>query len=285
MVAGVDAAPVPAEDPWPGEPSKARNSVDYTKFASLAALEAHALGLIQCQAMSDKHVSLLKDAVRKEVWLLAKNDDHIVAKGTLLGGYGGGSVMAAGTKTDLVPWQLPLGDKTQIQLFSGAVDDSESKKPKTGTLYVLAKPLEKKASQAGSALTLTSYGKLKPEGQAGSHSFVIELVDGNSKHTKQGYVLKGESSNSKMSSGNIFANLATCQGWMGLLIDMWRLAHDPVRHCLGARKPFVITSEVLHLKKGVPVKVMWLKKTEQQAAGSGSSGGAPAQPGPVPLTS
>ena len=41
---------------------------------------------------------------------------------------------------------------------------------------------------------------------------------------------------------------------------MWRLAHDPVRSSLHARKPVAIVKENITLKKGVPMKVMWLKQ-------------------------
>ena len=73
----------------------------------------------------------------------------------------------------MVPWDLPLGDKTVVQIQIGGDDTEADKKakPKLGTLYVLAKAYEKKAAQNGGALTLTSYGKLEPEDQAGNHGF------------------------------------------------------------------------------------------------------------------
>ena len=69
---------------------------------------------------------------------------------------------------------------------------------------------------------------------------------------------------------------------------MWRLAHDPVRHILHARKPLVINTENLSLKKGVPMKVLWVKRGDPAASGSGStstaSGSADGQVAPpVPL--
>ena len=41
---------------------------------------------------------------------------------------------------------------------------------------------------------------------------------------------------------------------------MWRITHDPVRHVLHARKPMVIAKDNISLKKGVPMKVLWLKQ-------------------------
>ena len=40
---------------------------------------------------------------------------------------------------------------------------------------------------------------------------------------------------------------------------MWRLTHDPVRHVVHARKPMVIAKDNISLKKGIPMKVLWIK--------------------------
>ena len=134
-------------------------SVDYVTMESLAALEAFAPGLIENQCSGDKHVTMFKDEKRKEVWLLSKNDDHILPKATILGGFGSGHVGARKTdRVDCVPWTLPDGDKTYVQLT--APDDAESKsKPKVGTFYTVVKPLERAAAKKGTSLTLTSYSK------------------------------------------------------------------------------------------------------------------------------
>ena len=46
---------------------------------------------------------------------------------------------------------------------------------------------------------------------------------------------------------------------------MWRLAHDSVRHALHARKPVAIAKDNIALKKGVPTKVLWLKRGDPLA--------------------
>ena len=48
--------------------------------------------------------------------------------------------------------------------------------------------------------------------------------------------------------------------------NLWRLTHDPVRHTLTARKPMVVNTTKLSLKKGVPVKVLWPKVAVTRAA-------------------
>ena len=45
---------------------------EYAKFESIDALHAHAPGLIEQHATSDKHVTMLKDDVRGEVWFVSK---------------------------------------------------------------------------------------------------------------------------------------------------------------------------------------------------------------------
>ena len=72
------------------------------------------------------------------------------------------------------------------------------------------------------------------------------------------YILKNGAG--KPSSGNFFASLADRRGWQGSLSYMWRLVHDPVRHQLAARKPFLVIEVKISLKKGIPVKVAWPKR-------------------------
>ena len=266
MAAPMDASPsVTEKDPRDGagpEPPTAE-SVDYVTMESLAALEAFAPGLIENQSAGDKHVTMYKDERRKEVWLLSKNDDHIIPKGTHLGGFGSGQMSARkAERIDCVPWTLPEGDKTYVQL--AASEDGEAKtKPKVGTFYIMVRPLEKSASKKASPLILTSYGKVEAKGTAGKHGYGFEFPDGHPKHNAQDYILSTAKPGAKAcNSGNFFASLAVRDGWAGACSVMWRLTHDPVRHNLHARKPLTITKESIALKKGVPMKVLWLKRGE-----------------------
>ncbi len=40
--------------------------------------------------MGDKNVDMYKDSERGELWVIASSDNHILPKGTCLGGLGGG---------------------------------------------------------------------------------------------------------------------------------------------------------------------------------------------------
>ena len=228
---------------------------------SLAALEALAPGLIENQCSGDKHVTMYKDDKRKEVWLLSKTDDHIVPKTTIFGGFGSGHMNPRKTdSSDCVPWTLPDGDKTYVQLVTAEENESKTK-PKVGTMYTVIKPLEKMAAKKGTSLTLTSYGKVEAKGTAGKHSFGFEFPDGHPKHNAQDYVLSAAKAGAKTTnSGEFWASLAVRDGWAGACVPMWRLAHDPVRHAVHARKPVCVAKDNITLKKGVPMKVMWLKQ-------------------------
>ena len=142
---------------------------------SLAALEPHAPGLLQHQSAGDKHVTMLKDDRRQEVGLLSKHSDHIMPKGTILGGFGSGQLTPGKPElADCVPWCLVDGDKTYVQLTT--TEENDNKKPKVGTFYMMARPLEKSASQQASPLTLTSYGKVEPNGTAWKHGYTFESL-------------------------------------------------------------------------------------------------------------
>ena len=98
--------------------------------------------------MNDKQVALLKDEKRNEVWALSKANDHIFVKTTCLGGFGGGNLNPRShSNDDALPFLLPNGDKTMVHIVMGNDSDTGKATPKTGTLYSVAKPLEKKKLQ------------------------------------------------------------------------------------------------------------------------------------------
>ncbi len=45
---------------------------------------------------------------------------------------------------------------------------------------------------------------------------------------------------------------------------MFRCVTDPVRHTFNPKKPFVIAGRDIHLKKGMPVRVLWRSKTQKE---------------------
>ena len=250
--------------------------MDLVTMESLSALEAHAPNLIESQCAGDKHVHMFKDEKRAEVWAVSKNDDHILPKGTIFGGFGSGHVCPRkDERKDCVPWTLAKGDKTMVQLSASEESDSKAK-PKVGTFYTIIKPLEKQAAKGSQVLTVTAYGKIEAKGAAGKHGYSFEFPDGNPKHQAQDYILSTNKSGGKATnSGNFFTTLASRDGWEGPLMTMWRLSHDSVRHALHARKPLVAAEENIPLKKGVPVKVLWQKRAGQPKPLEAGAEGAP----------
>ena len=70
------------------------------------------------------------------------SDNHILSKGTCLGGFGAGNLMSGSTAAgSQVPFHIP-NDKALVQISFGD-DDGGSAKLNIGTLYSLGKPLEK----------------------------------------------------------------------------------------------------------------------------------------------
>ena len=127
----------------------------------------------------------------------------------------------------------------------------------------MAKPLETSASKKASPLTLTSYGKVEPNGTAGKHGYTFEFPDEHPRHSPMDYFLRKATAGAHTTnSGNYFSTLAARNGWAGSVGVMWRLTHDPVRHFLHARKPMVIAMDNISLKKGIPKKVLWIKHGE-----------------------
>ena len=285
FMAIASAPPKDPEDPRGEGDAEPKPQEDLITFESEAALKTHVPDLVESTAQNDKHIAMLKDPKRGEVFLVSRQDDHIIQPLTILGGYGSGVLTnRKGTENGAVPWSLPKGDKQPVQLALNEDDDAGKKtvaKPKTGTLYMVAKPLEKKAAEAGASLSLTAFGKLMAEGTAGKHHYTFQIPEGNSKHIAMDYIIK--TSSSKPSSGNFYANVASREGWHGSLDNMWRLTHDPVRHTLTARKPMVINTTKLSLKKGVPAKVLWPKKAVTRApaadAAAAGAGGGSSDPG------
>ena len=125
----VDPRPVNDND----NTSKA-DSAAYVTMESLAALEAFAPGLLENQCASDKRVCMYNDEKRQEVWLLSKGDNHIMPKGSIMGGYGGGHMSARkADRFDGVPWCLPDGDKTYVQVATRE-EGKNKRKPQVETL-------------------------------------------------------------------------------------------------------------------------------------------------------
>ena len=188
------------------------------------------------------------------MYLLAKNDAHLLAAGTMLGAFGGGAMCPANESAlTNIPFQLTQGDRSHVRLESKltTTDGKEVRELKAqGTFYSVVKPLEKAAVEASSSLTLKGWGKILPVGEAGKHGYELEFPAGHTMHEPQDY--QPRIASDKLTSGNFFRSLACRNGWDGFLRLSWTLSIVTVKHQLEVRKPVVITSQDLKLEKGGP---------------------------------
>ena len=120
----------------------------------------------------------------------------------------------------------------------------------------------------GKQLQLTAFGKLIPTGTAGEHGYDFAAPEGSPQHTAKDYAPRPSAAEAKVTSGSCFARLALRDGIEGILTPIWRLQHDPVRHLLVTRKPFVGIASDLPLEKGKPKRVLW---ATPPASGAGAA--------------
>ena len=155
---------------------------------------------------TDNHDLLIKDKKEQSVYLLAKNDDHLLPANTMLGAFGGGTMVPRSESTlTNIPFQLPHGDRTQVRLEARVMKDGKGTKEvkAPGTFYSVIKPLEKAAVEAAASLTLKGWGKIIPVGDEGKHGYELEFLAGHAKNEAQDYQPRGASE--KLTSGNFFA--------------------------------------------------------------------------------
>ena len=104
-------------------------------------------GVTAWVGVQDLGIQLLMDD-KHAVYLLSEGADKTIAKGTILGAFGSGSIAtAAKDSSTAIPFQLTKGDKTLV-----AMQDAKTAQ----TLYSLLRDLESKGTFEA---TLTSYGK------------------------------------------------------------------------------------------------------------------------------
>ena len=85
------------------------------------------------------------------VYLLSEGGDKTIAKGTIMGGFGGGSIAVENKNgSTAIPFKLSDGDRTLV-----ALSDAKSAQ----TLYALLRGLEKNNHLD---VTITSYGQAVP---------------------------------------------------------------------------------------------------------------------------
>ena len=229
---------------------------DLVEFESLEALKAHAQISSECKS-AIKAVTLLRDDQKQTVYAVAKNEDIVISKGTNVGGVGGGQILdSAADMIKVVPWSLPEGDKTWVQLTKKGDEDTEDKcKFVSGSLYSILRELESKSTKP---LKVTSFGAVTAVTEGGVHKYNFASPEGAENHRKLDFVLTAGKPNSKITHANFFAPFVK-EGSLGpgVLDTAWRLLHDPIGNCLKPQRVHVVTSRRIKLTQGKPVKILW----------------------------
>ena len=74
-------------------------------------------------------MTLIKDTKERSIYVVAKNDHHLLAAGTMLGGFGGGAMVPANPSTlTNLPFGLPQGDRTPVRLELRSMKDGKEMK-------------------------------------------------------------------------------------------------------------------------------------------------------------
>ena len=215
--------------------------------------------ITSCIKSLEKNITLLKDD-KDSFYLMSKSEDAFLPKDTLLGGIGGGTIVALDPGNNrCIPWRLSRGDRTVVQLTRAASEGDEggikATKLTTATLYTIARDLE---AQSTAAPKLTSFGQLKPTTAGGQHGYELEYPEGHPKHESLAFV-PSPAKDKAATPGNFFSNGVNAQTGVGkgALAIVWRLSYDAVGNALKPTKPHIITSQRLELKKGSPIRVAW----------------------------
>jgi hypothetical protein len=228
-------------------------------FESIGALKANSKIGVECKSAA-KGVVMYRDDDKKTVFLMALKEDIVLKAGEMIGGIGGGHI--TDRDPDLlraVPWSLPLGDKTWVQLSrdkdTGDEDGGKSKYW-SGNLYSCLRDVESKCTKP---IKLTSFGEVSAVSEGGQQKYTFKCPESAENHRSMDYVLTASKAGSKVSAQNCFAALVSRDTDLGagVLRTTWRLQFESVAHTLKPTKVHVTCKERIALQKGQPVKVAW----------------------------
>ncbi len=233
-----------------------------SEFDSEEKLKSIAKITCEVKALGDKGLMVLFDEAASTVYFLAQAADMVLTEGFLVGGFGGGHVLPRTTDhPKAVPWSLPSGDKTWVQL-ARVGDNAEGggeqqAKFTSGTLYSVVRELE--ARFPGRLIKLTSFGELRPTGTAGRHSYTLEFPEDSPQHQARDFVPSSHHKEGRHTiAANAFTPLAHPKGiGEGILKVAWRLTFDPVGAVLKCHKPHIVVGRRVELRRGRPAKVLW----------------------------
>ena len=249
LSAYVRTSPEPGPTNEEPEPTTTEDAVtDLQEWANLEALQATAT-ITQNVRANELSCNILMDD-KGNIYALDSAGTRTVPKYSYVGGFGGGTLVNANPEvTSAIPFTLPEGDRSIVQLTKMPGEEGANR-PTTGTVFTILRSLEMKGHHD---IEITKYGKAKPETQDGQRCYTFPDAKPEENFD---YVLNANAGAVKVE--NFFKAGARREGFAGgVLTATTRLLFDPVGNILRPGKAVVVTNASFELNQGKPRLIAW----------------------------
>lgn len=241
------------EDPSTAPPVETNvedESGDVT-MESLAKLEEkHGVEQKTTSEVNNVEILRCKDS---SVWLLS-SQDKTLAKHTILGGYGTGQWVPDSDDSPGVPFSIPEGDKTTIQLDEVSFNP-EAQGVSTMSLFKMLVRAEREKGLTQHRVSFLSIER-KVDGaiEAGQDGFDVKV-----KLPQKFKCMRDpratDSSQDKISMKNIFAKALESTHGSQHIMHLFRYRYEKIGQNFKIQRPYVVTKRGITLKKDCPLKV------------------------------
>lgn len=224
-----------------------------TVVESLEALKAS--DEVELQIPSEVSGVQLVLCKSQKVYLVSMDKDRTLGKYCQLGGYGAGQYAKVAESGEGVPFELPEGDRSQVQLDECSLrDNTPTGQVATMTLYKLLVLLEREKAVTSHKM---SYFKVcrKTEVEAGSDAFNLEQTE------QMTFKIIPEKEDAKVTCKTFFAKCVNQLQHSQHLRHIFRFRFEKVGLCLKLQKPYVVTASPISLQKLKPVLVLDAKSS------------------------
>ncbi len=161
---------------------------------NLAALEQE-VQVVHKARNSELQIDVLLDSTNK-VYFLDAAGDRTLLPGSYVGGFGSGTLVPTDLQLNaVVPFELPHGDKTLVQLSKLPGEPEEAPKFMSGTLFQILRHLEGKGYFD---ISVAKLGRATPDPKSPCYTFLDPQTTG------LDFVLKGATHTDKTTKENIF---------------------------------------------------------------------------------
>ena len=220
-----------------------------TVLESLEALKASDEVVLQIPSeVSGVHLVLCKS---QKVYLVSMDKDRTLGKFCQLGGFGAGQYAKGGGELgEGVPFELPQGDKTQVQLDECSLrDNTPTGQVATLSVYKLLVLLEREKAVTSHKMSYFKVAR-KTEVEAGSDAFLLEQTE------QVMFKIIQQKDEAKVSCKTFFAKFVNQIQQGQHLRAIFRFRFEKVGLCLKLQKPYVATASPISLQKLKPLLVL-----------------------------